>query len=34
MSIYADRLSNELTRDAALKGLTMIAINETSLKNP
>lgn len=26
-SIFNSRLSNELTRDAALKGLTMIALN-------
>jgi cullin-associated NEDD8-dissociated protein 1 len=32
LDIYSDRLGNELTRDAALKGLTMIATNETSSK--
>jgi len=26
-TIFADRLANELTREAALKGLTMIALN-------
>jgi len=25
--IFADRLSNELTREAALKGLSMVALN-------
>jgi len=29
-SIFADRLSNELTREAALKGLTMVALNSVS----
>ena len=28
LQIYQDRLGNELTRDAALKGLTMIALND------
>jgi hypothetical protein len=28
LKIYQDRLGNELTRDAALKGLTMIALND------
>ena len=32
LDIYSDRLANELTRDAALKGLTMVASNETSQK--
>ena len=29
-TIFADRLSNELTREAALKGLTMVALNSVS----
>ncbi len=33
IEIFADRLKQELTRDAALKGLTMIALNESTLKN-
>ena len=31
MQIFVERLNNELTRDATLKGLTMIALNETKL---
>lgn len=33
IKVFSDRLQQELTRDAALKGLTMIALNESSLKN-
>ena len=30
LKIYQERLGNELTRDAALKGLTSIALNDGS----
>jgi cullin-associated NEDD8-dissociated protein 1 len=33
ITIFSDRLQQELTRDATLKGLTMIALNESSLKS-
>jgi len=30
VSVFVSRLSHELTRETALKGLTLIALNETS----
>jgi len=30
VSIFVSRLTHELTRETALKGLTLIALNETS----
>lgn len=33
LSIYGDRLTNELTRDATLKALTRIALNQQKDEN-
>ena len=34
LQVFADRLNNELTRDAALKGLTLVALNSQANGQP